>query len=144
LPWPSAFAGDGVVRRYGGPAVLAAGAGTAALLLAAALATADPRTALIGFAAVGLGLANAVPILFGAAGRVPSTPPELAIAAVSTAGYCGFLLGPPVIGLAAERLGLAAGLGLVVIALAIIALGGASAALQTRGSAWTALSNGLK
>jgi hypothetical protein len=71
---------------------------------------------LFGFAAVGLGLANAVPILFNAAGKLATVPPSIGIAAVSTAGYCGFLLGPPVIGLVSERFGLGTGLGLVVIA----------------------------
>jgi len=79
---------------------------------------------LLGLAAVGLGLANAVPILFSAAGKLTAVPPSIGIAAVSTAGYCGFLLGPPVIGLAAEPFGLGTGLGLVVIALATIALSG--------------------
>ena len=79
---------------------------------------------LLGFAAVGLGLANAVPILFSAAGKLAAVPPSIGIAAVSTAGYCGFLLGPPVIGLVAERFGLGTGLGLVVIALATIAMSG--------------------
>ena len=53
-------------------------------------------------------------------------PPELAIAAVSTAGYCGFLSGPPVIGLVAEWFGLGTGFSLVAIALAIVAFGVAS------------------
>ena len=74
--------------------------------------------------AVGLGLANAVPILFSAAGKLAAVPPSIGIAAVSTAGYCGFLLGPPVIGLVAERFGLGTGLGLVVIVLATITMSG--------------------
>ena len=91
---------------------------------------------LLGFAAVGLGLANAVPILFSAAGKLNGVPPSIGIAAVSTAGYCGFLLGPPVIGLVADRFGLGTGLGLVVIALAAIAVSGsahiASGGLRSR------------
>src|SRR5207253_1135963 len=58
------FCGDRLVRRFGGPAVLARGAGIAAAVLAAALVLDNPMAALIGFAAVGLGLANAVPIVF--------------------------------------------------------------------------------
>ena len=96
------FLGDRMVRRWSGPGVLAAGSGIAALTLAAGLWLNNPITALVGFAAAGLGLANAVPILFTIAGKIPGVLPELAIAAVSTAGYCGFLLGPPVIGAIAD------------------------------------------
>jgi fucose permease len=110
------FCGDALVQRYGDAVVLAGGAGLAALTLAGALLLGSSTAALIGFAAVGLGLANAVPIVFGAAGSSRGTSPELALAAVSTAGYCGFLSGPPLIGLIAEHLGLGAGLGLVATA----------------------------
>jgi MFS family permease len=95
-----------------------------------------PIVALVGFAATGLGLANAVPILFSATGKIAGTPPELAIAAIPTAGYCGFLVGPPVIGLIADRFSLGAGLGLV--AFAVVALGGVSTALQGNQRRWMA------
>jgi hypothetical protein len=104
--------------------VLSVGGGVAAALLAVGLFAAGPWAMLLGFAAVGLGLANAVPILFSAAGKLATVRPSIGIAAVSTAGYCGFLLGPPVIGLVSERFGLGTGLGLVVIALATIAMSG--------------------
>jgi fucose permease len=135
------FLGDRMVRHYGGPAVLASGTGTAALALATALLLGNPTIALIGFAAVGLGLANAVPILFSAAGKIAGVLPELAIAAVSTAGYCGFLVGPPVIGLIADHFTLGAGLVLVAIALAVIAISGVSRASEGGARRWMALSN---
>ena len=138
------FLGDRVVRRYGGPAVLCTGAGIAAALLTAGLLAGEPWAAVAGFAGVGLGLANAVPILFSAAGKISGVPHELAIAAVSTAGYCGFLPGPPVIGLIAERLGLAAGLGLVALALAIVALGSAGITSETSENRWMVLSKGWR
>ena len=124
------FLGDRMVRRCGGPAVLAVGSGIAAVALGAGLWLGNPIAALVGFGAVGLGLANAVPILFSLAGNIPSVLPELAIAGVATAGYCGFLLGPPVIGIIAERFTLGAGLALVAIALAVLALGGARMASE--------------
>ena len=138
------FLGDRVVRRYGGPAVLGAGAGIASALLTAGLLTGEPWAAVAGFAGVGLGLANTVPILFSAAGKISGIRPELAIAAVSTAGYCGFLAGPPVIGLIAEQLGLAAGLGLVALALAIVAVGSMSITQERSEQRWMVLSNGLR
>ena len=118
--------GDGIVRRHGAAAVLAVGAAAAAALLGAALLLASPWAALLGFAGVGIGIANAIPILFGAAGRLPGIPAGIGIAAVSTAGYCGFLAGPPLIGIASDFLGLSAGLGLIVAAMATIALGATS------------------
>jgi fucose permease len=132
------FLGDRTVRRYGGPTVLAVGSGIAAVALAAALWLGNPIAALVGFAVIGLGLANAVPILFSTAGKIADTPPELAIAAVSTAGYCGFLFGPPVIGVIAERFTLGGGLAVVAIALTVIALGGASVTSAKRERRWMA------
>jgi hypothetical protein len=71
------FCGDALVESYGGASVLTGGAGVAALVLAGALLLGRPGAALVGFTAVGLGLANAVPIVFGAAGKVRGTSPEL-------------------------------------------------------------------
>ena len=84
------FLGDRVVRRHGGRAVLYAGAGVASTVLTTGLLAGEPWAAVAGFSGVGLGLANAVPILFRAAGKISGIRHELAIAAVSTAGYCGF------------------------------------------------------
>ena len=84
------FLGDRVVRRHGGRAVLYAGAGVASTVLTTGLLAGEPWAAVAGFSGVGLGLANAVPILFRAAGKISGIHHELAIAAVSTAGYCGF------------------------------------------------------
>jgi len=134
------FLGDRVVRRCGGQTVLTAGSGVAALALAAGVWFGNPIAALIGFAAVGLGLANAVPVLFSTAGKIPVVLPELAIAAVSTAGYCGFLLGPPVIGAIADHFTLGAGLTVVAFDLAIIALGGAILASEGGRRRWMVLS----
>ena len=138
------FLGDRVVRRHGGRAVLYVGAGVASTVLTTGLLAGEPWAAVAGFSGVGLGLANAVPILFRAAGKISGIRHELAIAAVSTAGYCGFLAGPPVIGLIAEQLGLAAGLGLVALALAIVAVGSMSITQERSEQRWMVLSNGLR
>jgi hypothetical protein len=49
----------------------------------------------------------------GAAARVPGVHAGTTLAAVATTGYLGFLAGPPLIGLAAEIVGLPAALGIV-------------------------------
>ena len=117
------FCGDGLTRRLGPAAALGGSAAIGASGLGLALLVGDPLAAILGFGLVGLGIANAVPILFGAAARVPGVLPGTALAAVATTGYTGLLAGPPLIGLAAEVAGLPAALGLVVLACAGIAAG---------------------
>ena len=115
------FTGDALVRRFSGVGLLRASATLASLGLALALLAGHPALAVAGFACVGLGMSNIVPILFRAAGRVPGVPSGIGIAAVATAGYFGFLAGPPAIGLAAEAVTLPVALGLAVLATALIA-----------------------
>ena len=72
-------------------------------------------SAWLGFACLGFGLSNIVPIMFGQASRIPGVTAGTGIAGVATLGYCGFLLGPPTIGFLAELIGLQGALGLIVI-----------------------------
>jgi MFS family permease len=55
-----------------------------------------------GFLLVGLGVSSVVPLVYGAAGKSATFSPGVALAAVSTIGYLGFLGGPPLIGFIAE------------------------------------------
>lgn len=55
---------------------------------------------------VGLGLSVMVPIVISAAGNQPGIDPVIGVAAVSTVGYGGLLMGPPLIGLLAHEIGL--------------------------------------
>ena len=71
---------------------------------------------------VGLGIANAIPILFSRAGNLPGFDPGAALAAVATVGYVGFLAGPPAIGLVAHATTLRIALALVVACCALIAV----------------------
>ena len=113
--------GDRLVAAFGPVAMVGWGALLAALGLGGALLLHDPLAAILGFGMVGLGLANIVPILFSAAGRTPGMAPGAAIAAVTTAGYSGFLAGPPMVGFAAEWIGLPAALGLLAAAVGSMA-----------------------
>ena len=117
------FAGDRLVTGLGRSRLLGLSGGLAAAGLAGALVVGRPAAGVVGFVLVGLGLANAVPLLFGAAGRVPGLPPGTALAAVATTGYGGFLAGPPAIGVVAETVGLPVALGLVALACALIGIG---------------------
>ncbi|MGH7353285.1 MAG: MFS transporter [Candidatus Rokuibacteriota bacterium] len=117
------FAGDRAVDRFGARRVLRVSGAIAAAGLAVGLVSGSAVLAVIGFGAVGLGIANTIPILFSAAARVQGTPPAIALAAVTTTGYLGFLAGPPLIGLAAEVTSLPAALGLVCACCVLLAWG---------------------
>jgi len=60
----------------------------------------------IAFMVVGLGVSSIVPSVYSAAGRHTVIPPGIAIATVSSVGFLGFLMGPPLIGHISEAFGL--------------------------------------
>lgn len=60
----------------------------------------------IGFLLVGMGVSSVVPIVYSQAGKSNRMAAGVAIAAVSSIGFLGFLLGPPFIGFIAEAFGL--------------------------------------
>ena len=77
---------------------------------------------MFGFACLGFGLANTVPVLFSSACKIPGVNPGTGIAGVATLGYLGFLIGPPLIGSVAEFLGLEKALLLIVVFCTLIAI----------------------
>ncbi|MEP6722661.1 MAG: MFS transporter [Variovorax sp.] len=108
------FGGDALRARIAPAPLLRGSAVLAAAAMALVLLTDRPWLALVGFAGVGVGFANVVPILFSAAARVPGVDPARGIAAVSAAAYLGFMLGPPAIGLLAKVSSLTLALWMVV------------------------------
>jgi fucose permease len=119
------FCGDGLASRMGAAALLRASGALAAAGLAVSLLIGHPSAAIVGFGLVGLGVANLIPILFSAAGRAPGLPAATALAAVATTGYCGYLAGPPLIGLTADVVGLPLALGIVCASCGLVAAGAA-------------------
>ncbi|CAN5903347.1 MFS transporter [soil metagenome] len=117
------FAGDALRTRFDGATVLGGGAMLSACAMTAVLLIGHPLVALIGFAFVGLGLANVVPVLFVSATQVPGVAPSAGIARVSSLGYLGFLLGPPMVGGLAHASSLPIALSVVVLALLLLAWG---------------------
>jgi len=63
-------------------------------------------TATIGFLIVGFGVSSIVPMVYSAAGKHSKIPAGMALAAVSSISFLGFLMGPPLIGYVAELLNL--------------------------------------
>jgi MFS family permease len=61
-----------------------------------------PYITIVGFFLVGLGLSSIVPIAYSIAGNTKEVPSGVGLAMVTTVGYSGFLIGPPVIGFIAD------------------------------------------
>jgi MFS family permease len=81
-----------------------------------------PVLVLVGFALVGLGVSSIFPVVYILASKEKSMLPSAALAAVSSIGFIGFLVGPPIIGFIAEGVGLRSALMAVVILGVIIVL----------------------
>lgn len=109
------FGGDWLRSHVHPAALLRACAIVAACAMTLVLWTNSVWVALLGFALVGLGLANVIPLLFVAASRVPGVSAAAGIALVSSLGWIGLLIGPPVVGAVASALSLGWGLMLVVV-----------------------------
>ncbi len=114
--------GDYLVGYFGPTHLVQVSATIAATGLGVALFIEQPYAAIVGFACVGLGLSNIIPVLFSAAGRTPGVTAGTGIAAVATVGYFGFLVGPPLIGFAAELTSLTVALFVVVAFIALVAV----------------------
>jgi MFS family permease len=116
--------GDPIVQRLGTRRIIVGGGLLCVLGLAIALASPWPLIGAIGFGLVGLGAANIAPVCFSAGARVPGVAPGVGVAAVATMGYSGFLIFPPILGFAADLLGLAMSIGIVLaMSAAMAALG---------------------
>ena len=89
------FIGDRLVTKLGTQKVLQA----SGIIITAGLFTAvlfpGIVTATIGFLLVGIGVSSVIPLVYSAAGRAKSLSPGMALTAVSTIGFLGFLMGPP-------------------------------------------------
>ena len=53
---------------------------------------------MLGFMLVGAGVSSVVPMIYSSAGKTPNMSPGVALAAVSTIGFSGLLIGPAIIG----------------------------------------------
>ncbi|WP_211617659.1 MFS transporter [Hymenobacter psychrotolerans] len=109
------FFGDRLVSRFGVKPMLHYSGLLMTLGLGLAALVPTPVAAGLGFVLVGLGVSCVVPMVFSMAGRTAALSSGPAIAAVSTVGYFGFLVVPPVVGFVAEAASLRWSFGLVAL-----------------------------
>jgi MFS family permease len=121
-------------HRYRDSTILAAGGIAAAAGVALAAATDSVVVALAAFSLGGAGVSVVAPVTFGAAGRDAAPARRgVAVGSVTTFGYLGFLVGPPLVGGVAGASSLRAGLLALVAAALLLAL--ASSAVRARAAA---------
>jgi predicted MFS family arabinose efflux permease len=122
----SRFGGNFIIQRIGRRWTITAGALVAASGLFLVTLLANPAGSIFGFAMVGLGAANVVPLIFSLAsesgGALGSN-----ISFISTLGYTGILTGPAVIGFVAHSKGFGVAFSGVACLLTLVALSGSIA-----------------
>jgi predicted MFS family arabinose efflux permease len=132
------FSGTAVAERLGRDGAVRVGGLVS--LVGVLLTVTGPglASAYLGAVLWALGVCLVFPAAVSAGGEVPDRPQD-AIAAVTTIGYGGFLIGPPLIGLLAEQVGLGrALLVLLVLATGIVVLAPAVRSRRPRAAAASA------
>ncbi|MDP0500473.1 MAG: MFS transporter [Verrucomicrobiota bacterium JB022] len=118
------FTGDWAIDRLGPVNVLRLGGSLIALGITAAVvagvAFGSPVGIVLGIISAGLGVSNLVPVLFSAAGKDPIAGAGPGIATVTTMGFGGFLIGPPIIASLSGLIGLPFALLLLIVSGGII------------------------
>ena len=107
--------GDRIADRFGIQRVLAASgilitSGFTIIVLSSYI----PIT-LTGYLLTGFGVSCVVPFVFSLAGRIPMSNPGAALASISSLGYLGFLLVPPMIGYVAQASSLRISFALIAV-----------------------------
>lgn len=112
--------GDWAKDRIGSVRLIQLGMLLTAISIAAFLVVGSPIVALVGLFMAGVGIANVVPQIFGAAGRIPPHGPSLS--AVFTSLTLTFMIGPTIIGGVADETDIGAALWLLAGASLVVAL----------------------
>jgi len=92
------FIADWFAKKYGLKRILQVSGSLTVTGLLTAVIFPHFYTAMAGFLLVGAGVSSVVPMVYSAAGKSKTMLPGVALAAVSTIGFIGFLFGPPIIG----------------------------------------------
>jgi MFS family permease len=116
------FVGDYLNMKVGPMNLLRISGALVAVGFGFALIGTTYAEAMMGLLIAGFGTSNMIALIFGAAARRSPGSVGAAIAAASSVGYLGFLVGPPVVGSLASVVGLRVALALVVVAGTVISL----------------------
>lgn len=114
--------GDAVVARIGDRTTLFWGSLVAITGFVVLLTAPVTAVAMAGFLLIGLGASNLVPVLFRRAARQTAMPTGLAVAAITTAGYAGVLVGPAGVGFVARVGGLPTAFWLLTALMGLVTL----------------------
>lgn len=114
------FSADRIVDAFGPQRVVAWGMAVSAAVLGASLLVGGVVPYLVASFIVGFGVAPLFPAAINAAAHVPGLRPATAIAVVSWLSRAGFLIAPVAVGLIAESRGVAWGVGVTVVAAALL------------------------
>jgi fucose permease len=107
--------GDRLADRFGIQRVLAAsGLLITGGFLIIVLSPFIPLT-MFGYLLTGFGVSCVVPFVFSLAGKIPMSNPGAALASISSLGYLGFLLVPPMIGYVAQASSLRVSFAIIAI-----------------------------
>lgn len=111
------FVSDWYVTRFGLKHTLELSGALIFLGMVTAVAFPFFYSAVFGFILVGFGVSSVIPMVYAAAGKTQQVPTPTAMVMVSTVGFIGFMIGPPLIGSLAELFSLR-------VSLAVISIGG--------------------
>ncbi|WP_241647246.1 MFS transporter [Rosenbergiella metrosideri] len=112
--------GDKVIKHIGRFKVVVIGAITAALGLAMVTFIPLWYLSLSGYALIGAGCANIVPIMFSVVGEQKVMPQAVAVPAMTTLGYLGVLSGPAIIGYIAHLSSLSSSFSLIMLLMLVV------------------------
>jgi MFS family permease len=109
------FAGDRIIARIGRKKTLQVSGILVFTGLMISVLLPYLFTATIGFFIVGLGVSSVIPTVYSTAARSAKISPSMALAGVSSIGFLGFLIGPPLIGYIAQISSLQYSFGVVAL-----------------------------
>jgi fucose permease len=107
------FAGHYLIKALGEKNIIIYGALCASLGLLIVVAAPHWTVVLLGYALLGLGCSNIVPVMFSRVGRQNVMSKAAALSCVSTMAYTGSLLGPALVGISSEMMGLSVVFGVI-------------------------------
>ncbi|WP_212006159.1 MFS transporter [Chitinophaga sp. HK235] len=116
------FVGDRLVARLGIRNILFYSGWLILIGLLLAIFLPHPVITTIGFMCTGMGVSCIVPLVFSLAGKSKTTNSGQTLASISTIGYLGFLVVPPLVGFVAQATSLRVSFGIMAICGLLIVL----------------------